>query len=66
MNSNSVEELGIVPEIQPRACGGWIATTARGAALSFGVTANSEAEVRERFETSLRRWIEIINGEAAN
>jgi hypothetical protein len=43
--------------IKPRACGGWIAVFDDGS-LRFGITAESEAEARQRLQASLIRWRE--------
>lgn len=67
MNNQSVDISGIHPNIRPRACGGWIATTPPDSPLSIGVTAATEPDVRLAFRVSVERWkANIENKEAAN
>ena len=50
----------IPPRVIARKCGGWLAVSGDGGSLRIGVTAPSEAEVKERFWTAsekLKGWI---------
>ncbi len=44
------------PEIIPRACGGFLAIAPKYAAFRIGVTAQTEAAVRDKFFTSYAAW----------
>jgi hypothetical protein len=48
------------PRVVERACGGWLAVTLQGASPRVGVTASTEAEVREEFAREVARWREIL------
>jgi hypothetical protein len=59
--SATVERLDRVePHLIRRTCGGWLAITPKGSALSVGVTAPTEREAKEKFCYVLARWLEII------
>jgi hypothetical protein len=49
------------PLVTERACGGWLATSPVGSGFSFGVTADTEAEVRTAYQAALTRWVEITS-----
>lgn len=63
MNATIREATQIDPQIVQRECGGWLAFAPRTALFRVGVTAETEAEVREKFRTVYGRWIEILNRE---
>jgi hypothetical protein len=48
------------PHVVRRSGGDWLAVTPPESRLTVGVTASSEAEVREKFSWTIRRWIEIL------
>jgi hypothetical protein len=48
------------PQVVRRTSGDWLAVTPRESGLTVGVTASSEAEVREKFSWTIKRWIEIL------
>lgn len=48
------------PTITPRACGGFLAVAPKNAAFRIGVTATTEALVREKFSARYAKWREDI------
>jgi len=53
--------MRIIPEINKRSCGGWIAASGHDAALKIGVVANTEADVRAAFNQAVIEWEAILN-----
>lgn len=50
----------IAPNLIKRFGGGWLAISPKGAFLSIGVTAKTEEEAREKFGSSYKDWLEIL------
>ncbi len=58
------------PRLLPRESGGWLAVTEPDDLLRIGVTANTEAEARQRFDHAVEAWLQLVakarEGEAAS
>jgi hypothetical protein len=60
MNAVSENIGDIQPNLTRRAGGGWLAVAPKGAFLRVGVTATTEEEAREKFRSTVHRWLEIL------
>jgi hypothetical protein len=50
----------IKPQINARACGGWIARSPDNAPICMGETGNTETEAVERFRLAWEQWRELV------
>lgn len=50
----------VAPRLIKRDCGGWLAVSPPGAALSLGVTAATEADAVAKFRAAETRWLTIL------
>lgn len=58
MNANqALFQIG--PVLMERRCGGWLAVTPRGWPLGIGVTADTKAAAKEKFQEELERFAKI-------
>jgi hypothetical protein len=55
-----METTAHTPTLVQRQSGGWLATTGPDDALHIGVTADTEAEVRERFNEAVTAWERLL------
>ena len=62
MNDKSVKIVDVSPHVIRRECGGWLATAPNGRPFRIGVTAETEAEAREKFSRSVRVWLDCLSG----
>ena len=60
MNHQHVDYNQIKPILAERTCGGWLATAPKWSPLRIGVTAATEAEVKEAFRVALRQWSALL------
>lgn len=51
----------IQPDVVRRACGGFLATSPKGARVAIGVTADTQEGAVEKFCSVYNRWIEILS-----
>lgn len=63
MNDKIKISIEISPKILPRHCGGWLAVSPERCPIRIGVTAETEAEVREKFAKSMTQWIQNLNSD---
>jgi hypothetical protein len=61
MAEDSDRITDVRPKLRRRACGGWLAICPSGEGLSFGITALTEQEARDKFRFAFGRWLEILN-----
>ncbi len=62
MDSASSNLDEICPDLMRRACGGWLAAAPRGGRFTFAVTADTADEARDRFRSTIQRWVAILDG----
>lgn len=60
----TLEDQGMPPSVVRRECGGWLAYSRPRALIRIGVTADTEAEARERYIRAIDRWGQILEGAA--
>jgi hypothetical protein len=48
------------PDVVARECGGWLAVSKPDDELRIGVTADTEAEARERFDAEVEAWLRLL------
>ncbi len=60
MNMSGFDWLKIEPELMQRRCGGWLAGSPSHVPLRFAVTADTEAEARDKFRSSLDSWVSLL------
>jgi hypothetical protein len=49
------------PRLLPRESGGWLAVTEPDDDLHIGVTADTEAEARDRFADAVAAWLRLLD-----
>ena len=52
----AVENYVDVPRLVERRCGGWLAISGAREAVKVGVTAETEADAVELFDSTIRAW----------
>ena len=55
-----METIAHNPRLRRRESGGWLAVTAPEDTLRIGVTAETEAEARDRFREEVSAWLPLL------
>ena len=51
-----MQNVGIIPKVVHRECGGWIAYPPPDAGIRIGVTAESEDAARSKYMSAIAQW----------